>query len=524
MRSISLLILIILLIFSGCTLIIKNRSKTYVKTTPEKDAQLSYIYVTRSQYEIPTTGKIKGGKSDTIIRIDNRRAFTLIEASKEGYKTTNFLVSRTLFNPFSLLDLPLLFFTVGAYHYILGTSELKPFKKYSDFIEIKNFYKYPHKKTSESFLNLVVSKTDGPSEGYIIPVGGPQYLYFDYIITNVTNYNYAHFQLNNSENFKNANKSLSMWGYIDSSGKSINKIDISGEVTEFSIRHYSGFLAINLKCYWRAENPLNKNKIYSSEYASFSNCIKIPNSYSTEISEKHRILLNALIFDAYERTMIQFLNDENFKKKASAFADLFNEIHDTFTFKISSDTSYQVKSLKESIQCNVVIKNDDHEASGIIIGDSGIILTSFEAASNSGLHNEVVFMNGKRSSYKIIKNFPRLNLSVIRADKSDHTGLHFSLNNSEIYEAGDEIYLINSEDSENTGTVTMNKGIISSTYMDENFEYLLTDVSFNSWNEGTAIVDKNGNLVGILISPYYSKKEITGRIISVKSLKKLFYF
>lgn len=134
--------------------------------------------------------------------------------------------------------------------------------------------------------------------------------------------------------------------------------------------------------------------------------------------------------------------------------------------------------------------------SGVIMSDSGYILTNhhvIEAADEI----QVSLRDGRRASASVIGNDPETDLAVLRVDLKNLPAI--TVGQSEGLRIGDVVLAIGNPFGVGQ-TVTM--GIVSATGRTKlginTFEnFIQTDAAINPGNSGGALIDANGNLVGI---------------------------
>ncbi|MBV8634754.1 MAG: trypsin-like peptidase domain-containing protein, partial [Burkholderiaceae bacterium] len=148
-------------------------------------------------------------------------------------------------------------------------------------------------------------------------------------------------------------------------------------------------------------------------------------------------------------------------------------------------------------------ENDDKQlslGSGVIVSKEGFILTNnhvVEAADEI----EVALADGRKAVAKLVGTDPETDLAVIKIDLPDLPAI--ALGHSEQAQVGDVVLAIGNPFGVGQ-TVTM--GIVSAlrrnfgTSAFENF--IQTDAAINPGNSGGALVDTNGNLLGINTAIY----------------------
>jgi serine protease DegQ len=147
-------------------------------------------------------------------------------------------------------------------------------------------------------------------------------------------------------------------------------------------------------------------------------------------------------------------------------------------------------------------KRESSLGSGVIVGSEGLILTNHHVVESAD-EIEVALADGRTFPAKMVGSDPETDLSVIKIDAHDLPAITFSPNRLSI---GDVVLAIG--DPFGVGQ-TVTQGIVSAlgrnhlginTY--ENF--IQTDATINPGNSGGALVDVEGDLVGVS-SAIYSK-------------------
>ena len=139
--------------------------------------------------------------------------------------------------------------------------------------------------------------------------------------------------------------------------------------------------------------------------------------------------------------------------------------------------------------------------SGVIIGGDGLVLTNhhvIEAANDI----EIVLSDGQRLRAKLIGSDPDTDLAVLRADAKNLPAI--ALGNADQARVGDVVLAIGNPFGVGQ-TVTM--GIISALGRNQlginTFEnFIQTDAAINPGNSGGALVDSDGQLLGINTAIY----------------------
>jgi len=145
------------------------------------------------------------------------------------------------------------------------------------------------------------------------------------------------------------------------------------------------------------------------------------------------------------------------------------------------------------------ISEDEQQSSlgsGVIVSPDGYILTNNHVVDAAD-EIEVVLPDGRRSAARVVGTDPETDLAVIRIDVKNLPVI--ALGHAEQARVGDVVLAIGNPFGVGQ-TVTM--GIISAVGRNNlhinNFEdFIQTDAAINFGNSGGALVDANGNLLGI---------------------------
>ena len=134
--------------------------------------------------------------------------------------------------------------------------------------------------------------------------------------------------------------------------------------------------------------------------------------------------------------------------------------------------------------------------SGVIVSDKGLILTNDHVVASAD-EIEVALADGRKLSAKVVGTDPDTDLAVLQVDAKDLPAITFAV--SDKLNVGDIVLAIGNPFGVGQ---TVTQGIVSAlgrnhlginTY--ENF--IQTDASINPGNSGGALIDAEGNLVGV---------------------------
>lgn len=134
--------------------------------------------------------------------------------------------------------------------------------------------------------------------------------------------------------------------------------------------------------------------------------------------------------------------------------------------------------------------------SGVIVSADGLILTNNHVISSAD-QIEVALSDGSKSSATVVGTDPDTDLAVLKIDRKKLPAITFS--NSDQMKVGDVVLAIGNPFGVGQ---TVTQGIISALGRNHlginTFEnFIQTDASINPGNSGGALIDVNGNLIGI---------------------------
>jgi putative serine protease PepD len=167
-----------------------------------------------------------------------------------------------------------------------------------------------------------------------------------------------------------------------------------------------------------------------------------------------------------------------------------------------------LSSIADKVQPSVVsITTGSGEGSGVILSDDGYVLTNNHVVANAqGDAVNVVFSNGKSARGTIVGTDPKTDLAVVKADGvSGLTPATFG--DSSAVKVGDTVLAVGSplglQGSVTAGIISAKDRTIrtqdegSTNSVSSLSGMLQTDAPINPGNSGGALVDMNGDLIGV---------------------------
>ncbi len=162
---------------------------------------------------------------------------------------------------------------------------------------------------------------------------------------------------------------------------------------------------------------------------------------------------------------------------------------------ISNDKNKLVSASEKAISSVVTISSSNNGlGSGVIFSKDGYIVTNLHILSSNNIN--VKLDNGKNYSANIIGIDKNADIAVLKiATEDDLTPISFA--DSDTLMVGDKVLAIGNPYGIGTSVTS---GIISATGRDYGNPYLQliqTDAAINPGNSGGALINENGNLIGI---------------------------
>jgi serine protease DegQ len=134
--------------------------------------------------------------------------------------------------------------------------------------------------------------------------------------------------------------------------------------------------------------------------------------------------------------------------------------------------------------------------SGVIVTKDGYILTNNHVINEA---DEIIvkMIDGRQAKAKVVGSDPETDLAILKIDESGLPPI--AIGNSEALKVGDVVFAIGNPFGVGQ---TVTQGIVSATHRTDlgisTFEnFIQTDAAINPGNSGGALIDANGNLIGI---------------------------
>ena len=409
--------------------------------------------------------KNKEGECDMSTRDD----FYMAEQAKAGYFNTTTLLGKNTSNP------------LQPYKkiYNLPAPEPLPLKKAKG----NDFY----------VRSVVISEKSDSTKRY----GYPKYSNFE---LNHPKYSETdeHGRSIHEEAFSHAlNKTLTSWNYIDTTKHGLaylydRTMYVRCNVSSISIYTVGYFTSFDVKASWKLYSPAGGIAVYEATYESSS----VWGSYSSG----NENFIN-FTTDALSRSLAKFMQEDKVKRALydSGFAAPNQQVWDTI--KLLTNDTGRVTKLSDAIKAGVTIKNSNGNGSGCIISSDGYVVTNFLVAG-ADTAKEVTLYTSKGDTLKAtrIRNNVSYDLALLKIKKPGSYKYFFPETNTDI-PLGMDVYAIGTPAEVELGQ-TISKGIISGQRKAGTKKIIQTDVGISPGNNGGALVNDKGALIGIVNAKY----------------------
>lgn len=248
-----------------------------------------------------------------------------------------------------------------------------------------------------------------------------------------------------------------------------------------------------IKIKWRVFDGLQRRTIYETVTEG-----------SASIKEARPGSETGMITDAFAMATNNLLSDEGFYKVASQSFDDIQEKnqHERMTLRGVAITTAKadMDKIKESV---VTVSMGDGHGSGFVIAD-GYILTNNHVVGG-GKRAKVTAATGLELVGHVLRRDPYRDVALVKIEKGYLTPLPLQIERPIV---GEAVYAIGSPQREELAS-TVTKGIISkSNRIWKDKTYIQADVSIYGGNSGGALVDENGNVVGISVAGFLDRRSL----------------
>lgn len=213
--------------------------------------------------------------------------------------------------------------------------------------------------------------------------------------------------------------------------------------------------------------------------------------------------LNMALFDAVQVSLYDFIAQPNFIKHTTVDSQIptTNATYSELIIqKVTDLKGKQTDILNYCKDAVVTIESDYGTGSGFVISNEGFIVTNKHVVEKNKMVN-VIFSNGFTLIGEVIRINENLDLALIKVKGSGFKPIEISRDKSQ--EVGTDVYAIGAPLGKQLQQ-TVTKGIISGQRLIDGNKYIQTDVVINQGNSGGPLINKEGKVVGMVVSKIIS--------------------
>ncbi|TRW26541.1 serine protease [Flavobacterium zepuense] len=473
-----LLLLMVASLFTSCASILNGK---YQKVTVHTSSSDSKVYVND---ELQGTGKsvtakMKRDANVKQVRVERDGYKPVYKIHYQDRKSPLYIMSWV---PFGVLFYPpLMDYAPKAFNYPkeLSTSkDMLEIKNRTDdkrYVYLKNtafdikkedikFTQIKHRQLKKNKINKAKDKGKGTED-----LKFDNSIFTDAVNQVLKDHNYVD---TTNTIFKSNTNSL----YISAK---ITKVEF-GNVYAIAAKNYMNFLITKADIEWEIFDLYNQSK--------YKKTIKAESGEFSLDYDRESAFKNSLE-DAITASFFKFLDAAEVQKLLPK--------EDTKEIKLETiklSRPAVVSNLEDAMEATVTIKSKDGHGSGCFVTNDGYIVTNFHVVS--GVEKiTVITKDGKEYDGKVVRRNEYSDLALVKVEGNFSKA--FTLPSSKNYKVGDDIFAIGTPKSIELGQ-SLSKGIISGFRTYEKNNLIQTDASVNGGNSGGALVNKNGEFIGVV--------------------------
>lgn len=296
------------------------------------------------------------------------------------------------------------------------------------------------------------------------------------------------------------NEILHEKGYIDTTNmvlknSYLDNLLINATVKDFTLHHVAnglrfqpgGMVYVDLEIDWEVLDYYLKS-IYNLSTNSRSSEFAILDNDSDEKQEA----MTKAIEDAMKTGLIEFMSNSKVEALSRDRSELENE-KNMQTLVIPASTTH-VSGLESSTKSSVTITSKDTFGSGFIISSNGYLITNYHVVSDPK-NLKVILNDNSEYDAEVVRASKVYDLALLKIDAE---GLvPYKISDSKDIKVASNVYAIGTPTAEDLSQ-TISRGIISGVRELGDSKLIQTDASVNSGNSGGPIINKDGEVIGVV--------------------------
>ena len=203
--------------------------------------------------------------------------------------------------------------------------------------------------------------------------------------------------------------------------------------------------------------------------------------------------------DAMYVAMMQLLDSDEFKNSCQNMSKLFsNTTSDNEAISMKKPL-IKNPDFQEMVNAQVTISEDkDFHGSGCMISPEGHLLASYRVVGDKD-SIDVIFSNGVTKIGKVLRKDPILNIVLLKTDTIGNASISpISVKN---YNVGEDVFAVGAPVDRSLAQ-SLTSGVISSEHFVNGVNYIQTDVKISRGDNGSPLINKKGELIGIVNEKY----------------------
>ena len=203
--------------------------------------------------------------------------------------------------------------------------------------------------------------------------------------------------------------------------------------------------------------------------------------------------------DAMYVAMMQLLNSDEFKNSCQNMSKLFsNSTSDMEDISLKKPLIGS-PDFQEMVNAQVTISNEDnYHGSGCMISPEGHLLASYRVVGDKD-SVDITFSNGVSKMAKVLRKDPILNVVLLKADTLGNASIRPV--SSKNYKVGEDVFAVGAP-VDRSLSQSLTSGVISSEHLVNGVNYLQTDVKISKGDNGSPLINRKGELIGIVNEKY----------------------
>jgi small nuclear ribonucleoprotein (snRNP)-like protein len=301
---------------------------------------------------------------------------------------------------------------------------------------------------------------------------------------------------------------LALAGLVDTSGSFFNdaekhlKLDVTIEKLNFKtsfnpyITMAEATFTLDIKDVYGteifSETLILKTNLYEGSYS-----VLYLEDFGCDYQLSQYAIRGFLLFDLSQALAFEISHSQSIIKKLKERATALSgaAVEESLVLKKMPNANSSVNQLLEAV---VTIETDDGHGSGCLVSEDGYIISNHHVAGVKTKKLKVILNDGSEYSAELVRSDAYSDLALIKIS-SDRKFRFLNAKAESKVGLGDKVRVIGTPADPKLGQ-TLTAGIISSLRKNNRLDLIQTDAHISPGNSGGALIDANGELIGIVSS------------------------